>query len=149
MPQIPTSDHPFQTKKKHTAEAPLPQDTAHVLGVLASLFTHIPSETPARIRLLAKFVEGDYEKADQLLDIRDGARARLRATEKEIGAEKVELEASGEAPGKEEEDLWYLRRLDGGLFTLQTVDYILAWVVMGDDGVGGWCSFGACEGGEG
>ncbi|KAL1699006.1 Catenin-beta-like protein [Schizophyllum commune] len=125
-----------KTKKKHTAaEAPLPQDTAHVLGVLNSLFTHIPSETPARIRLLAKFVEGEYEKADRLLDIRDGARARLRATEKEIDAEKVELEASGEAPGKEEEDLWYLRRLDGGLFTLQTVDYILAWVVMEDDGI--------------
>ncbi len=32
-------------------------------------------------------------------------------------------------------DLWYLRRLDGGLFTLQTVDYILAWIVMEDDGV--------------
>lgn len=34
-----------------------------------------------------------------------------------------------------EEDLWYLRRLDGGLFTMQTVDYILAWVAMEDDGV--------------
>ena len=33
------------------------------------------------------------------------------------------------------EDLWYLRRLDGGLFTLQTVDYILAWIAMEDDGV--------------
>ncbi len=33
------------------------------------------------------------------------------------------------------QDFWYLRRLDGGLFTLQTVDYILAWIVMEDDGV--------------
>lgn len=33
------------------------------------------------------------------------------------------------------EDVWYLRRLDNGLFTLQTVDYILAWIVMEDDGV--------------
>ena len=33
------------------------------------------------------------------------------------------------------EDLWYLRRLDGGLYTLQTIDYILAWIVMEDDGV--------------
>ncbi|TRM67789.1 Catenin-beta-like protein [Schizophyllum amplum] len=122
-------------KKKHAAEAPLPQDTAHVLGILASLFTHIPSETPARIRLLAKFVESEYEKADRLLDIRDGAAARLRATEKEIGVERVELEATGEKPGKEEEETWYLRRLDGGLFTLQTVDYILAWIAMEDDGV--------------
>lgn len=37
--------------------------------------------------------------------------------------------------GPEDEDLFYLRRLDGGLFTLQTLDYILAWVAMEDDGV--------------
>lgn len=42
----------------------------------------------------------------------------------------------GERPGEDEEALWYLRRLDGGLFTLQTVDYILAWLTMEDDGVG-------------
>lgn len=35
----------------------------------------------------------------------------------------------------EDQDLWYLRRLDGGLFTLQTVDYILGWIIMEDDGV--------------
>jgi hypothetical protein len=35
----------------------------------------------------------------------------------------------------EVEDTFYIRRLDGGLFTLQTVDYILAWLIMEDDGV--------------
>jgi len=35
----------------------------------------------------------------------------------------------------EVEDTFYIRRLDGGLFTLQTVDYILAWLMMEDDGV--------------
>jgi beta-catenin-like protein 1 len=39
------------------------------------------------------------------------------------------------ANGPEEEVLFYLRRLDGGLFTLQTLDYILAWIAMEDDGV--------------
>lgn len=43
--------------------------------------------------------------------------------------------ADGETLGAEEESLWYLRRLDGGLFTLQTVDYIIAWITMEDDGV--------------
>jgi hypothetical protein len=42
---------------------------------------------------------------------------------------------SGETSTEEDQDLWYLRRLDGGLFTLQTVDYILAWIIMEDDGV--------------
>lgn len=43
--------------------------------------------------------------------------------------------ADEELTTSEEEDAWYLRRLDGGLFTLQTVDYILAWLAMEDDGV--------------
>jgi beta-catenin-like protein 1 len=55
--------------------------------------------------------------------------------EQEIdGEKKAQLEA-GEKIGVEEEDAWYMRRLDGGLYTLQTVDYILAWIVMEDDGV--------------
>lgn len=33
------------------------------------------------------------------------------------------------------EDSFYIRRLENGLFTLQTVDYILAWLLMEDDGV--------------
>jgi beta-catenin-like protein 1 len=45
-----------------------------------------------------------------------------------------ELLAEGEDVDAEE-DGWYLRRLDAGLFTLQNVDYILAWVSMEDDGV--------------
>ena len=43
--------------------------------------------------------------------------------------------AEGEEIGEVDEDRWYLRRLDEGLYTLQTVDYILAWVCMEDDGV--------------
>lgn len=46
-----------------------------------------------------------------------------------------ELAEEGSEVSSEEEDAWYLRRLDGGLFTLQTVDYILAWIAMEDDGV--------------
>ena len=49
------------------------------------------------------------------------------------------MTAEGEKPGEGEEALWYLRRLDGGFFTLQTVDYILAWLTMEDDGVGHIC----------
>lgn len=45
------------------------------------------------------------------------------------------LLADGDDIGPDEEDMWYLRRLDGGLFVLQTVDYILAWIAMEDDGV--------------
>jgi beta-catenin-like protein 1 len=55
--------------------------------------------------------------------------------EREIDAEKEALLRAANEVGSEEEDAWYLRRLDGGLYTLQTVDYILAWIIMEDDGV--------------
>jgi beta-catenin-like protein 1 len=81
-------------------------------------------------------VENNYEKTDKLLDIRTSAQARLAVTDQEIDAEKGALLKAGEEIRAEEEDAWYLRRLDGGFYTLQTVDYILAWIVMEDDGVG-------------
>ena len=127
-----------QNSKKPTSGAPpTSEDAGHVLGILSSLFTNIPSETPARLRLLTKFVENNYEKADKLLEIRDSAHNRLTAVDAEIEKERKALMANGDEIGVEEEDTWYLRRLDGGLFTLQTVDYILAWICMEDDGVSG------------
>ncbi|CAK5275538.1 unnamed protein product [Mycena citricolor] len=126
-----------QMKKQKSGAAPASEDVSHSLGILSSLFSNLPSDSTARIRLLAKFVEKNYEKVDKLLEIRDGATGRLKVVEKEIAAERDELLADGEEIGADEEDTWYLRKLDGGLFTLQTVDYILAWIAMEDDGVRG------------
>jgi len=123
--------------------------------MLSSLFSNLASDSPARIRLLAKFVEANYEKVDKLLEIRDTAQNLLRTVDADINKEKKvlsiqsrrivisehleqELEKEGEDIS-EEEDTWYLRRLNGGLFVLQTVDYILAWITMEDDGVS--CKF--------
>ncbi|KAA1466407.1 DUF1716-domain-containing protein [Dentipellis sp. KUC8613] len=123
-----------KTSKKHKNPAPpASEDLTHVLGILSSLFSNLPSDSPARIRLLTKFVEGNYEKTDKLLDIRESAQARLKVTDKEIEAEKALADLDDVED--EEEDGWYLRRLEGGLYTLQTVDYILAWIVMEDDGI--------------
>jgi beta-catenin-like protein 1 len=60
---------------------------------------------------------------------------RLKGAENEIESERKELKEAEEDIGEEEEDAWYLRRLEGGLFTLQSVDYILGWICMEDDGV--------------
>jgi beta-catenin-like protein 1 len=45
------------------------------------------------------------------------------------------MQRKGEEIGEEEDDEWYSRKLEGGLFTLQIVDYILGWICMEDDGV--------------
>ena len=64
------------------------------MGIVSSLFTNLASDTPARIRLLAKFVENTYEKTDKVLEIRDSAQARLKEVEKEIESEKKACRAS-------------------------------------------------------
>ena len=73
------------SKKQHKT---LPEDTSHTLGIVSSLFSNLASDSPARIRLLAKFVENTYEKVDKLLEIRDAAQGRLKQVEKEIEDEK-------------------------------------------------------------
>jgi len=121
-----------KSKKQKANAAPGSEDTSHILGVISSLLSNLPSDTPARIRLLAKFVENGYEKVDRVIEIRDTARSQLHTIEREIERERKDLDAE---ELEEMEDVWYLRRLDGGLFVLQTVDYILAWVAMEDDGI--------------
>jgi len=82
-------------------------------------------------------VEEDYEKVDKLIELRDNARKRLNLTEAEVEADRQAILASegDEGLASDAEDAFYIRRLDGGLFTLQTVDYILGWLIMEDDGI--------------
>ncbi|OCB84372.1 DUF1716-domain-containing protein [Sanghuangporus baumii] len=124
-------------KGKSNPSSAISDSTAHILGILSSLFTNLPSDSPPRMRVLAKFVENTYEKVDRLLDLREGAVSRLKAIDKEIENERRQMKEDGEEIGEVEEDRWYLQRLDGGLYTLQTVDYVLAWVCMEDDGARG------------
>jgi hypothetical protein len=81
---------PLQTVKKHKTGTvpPTSEDTSHILGIFSSLFSNLASDSPARIRLLAKFVENNYEKVDKLLEIRDNAQNLLRVVDAEIEEEK-------------------------------------------------------------
>lgn len=124
-----------KAKDKAAAAVSAVEDTSHALGITASLFTNLATDSPSRVRVLAKFVEGTYEKTDKLLDLRSTAAARLATVEREIAQERKVMEMEGETPGPDEEGAWFLRRLDGGLYTLQTVDYILAWLLYEDDGI--------------
>ena len=54
-------------------------------------YSDLGSESPARIRLLAKFVGNTYEKADKLFEMREAAQGRLREVEEGIEVEKVRL----------------------------------------------------------
>ncbi|KAI9734402.1 MAG: hypothetical protein M1834_002509 [Cirrosporium novae-zelandiae] len=105
--------------------------TEHLLGIFSSLLRSLPGGSAARIRTLAKFVEKDYEKIAKLMKLRRDYASKISTVEVKIKSERATLSS------QEQEDLadeWLSRRLDAGLFSLQTVDIILAWLIAEDDG---------------
>ena len=51
------------------------------------------------------------------------------------GPQELVAEEGDDAITEDMEELYYTERLDGGLFALQSTDYILAWLAIEDDGV--------------
>ncbi|EFX04650.1 duf1716 domain containing protein [Grosmannia clavigera kw1407] len=94
----------------------------HLVNIFASMLRLLAAESAERIRLLAKFVEKDYAKVERLLSLRQEYSDRVTAAEQRFG----------DGNGDEAERL--AQRLDAGLFTRQTIDVILAWLVAEDDG---------------
>ncbi|KAJ4390454.1 hypothetical protein N0V85_007203 [Neurospora sp. IMI 360204] len=124
-------------KKKGKATTISKQDTEHLLGIFASMLRHLPASSPTatdettgaeRIRLLAKFVEKDYSKTSKLIRLRREYSARVNQVDEAIKAE------AASNPDEFDEDEAFSRRLDAGLFCLQTIDVILAWLIAEDDG---------------
>ena len=107
------------------------QSTEHILGLIASLLRRLPGESAPRIRTLAKFMEKDYEKIQKLVQVRREYVSRLRPIEAQIAEERSRA-TSDDVELLEDE--WLSRRLDNGLFCLQTADMILAWLVAEDEG---------------
>ncbi|KAF2753137.1 DUF1716 domain protein [Pseudovirgaria hyperparasitica] len=103
----------------------------HLLGIFSSLLKSLPGSSAQRIRTLAKFMEKDYEKISKTIVLRRDYATRLAAVDQRIKREQTNLDL---ADREAMEDEWFSRRLDAGLFCLQTVDVILAWLVAEDDG---------------
>ena len=103
----------------------------HLLGIFSSLLRLLPGQSASRIRTLAKFVEKDYEKIGRLMQLRREHARRVNRVEQEIEAEEKEM-STEEREERAAESL--SRRFDAGLFSLQTLDVILAWLVAEDDG---------------
>ncbi|KAH9429174.1 hypothetical protein MCOR02_010582 [Pyricularia oryzae] len=98
-----------------------PKVVEHLISIFACMLRLLPTDSAERIRTLAKFVEKDYEKTERLVLLRREYAGRVAAVD---------------AAGMDEldEDERFSRRLDAGLFVLQSIDVILAWLVAEDDG---------------
>ncbi|KAH4923779.1 hypothetical protein HBI79_164850 [Parastagonospora nodorum] len=116
----------FMKTKKHD-----PEQTEHILGIFASLLRSLPGNSDARFRLLAKFLEKNYEKINKLVALRRDYASRVAAFDDKLADRKRGL-------SKEEQDELELEnvatRLSEGLYCLERIDAILAWLVAEDDG---------------
>jgi beta-catenin-like protein 1 len=122
-----------EKKSKAAEDAAIDKSmTEHFLGIFAALLRRLPGNSDPRLRLLAKFIEKDYEKIDRLVDIRQKTLPRLQAVENRV---VQEAKGMGEEEKEDLEAEWLSQRLDAGLYTVQTVDTILAWLCAEDDGV--------------
>ncbi|KAI0449259.1 Catenin-beta-like protein [Xylaria acuta] len=106
----------------------------HLIGIFASMLRLLPADSAERIRLLAKFVEKDYEKIEKLVKLRQESAARVNAVDQAIRVEQAQISAEEREDAADE---WFSRRLDAGLFSLQTLDTVLAWLVAEDSGAKG------------
>lgn len=107
------------------------QTSEHLISIFNSMLRLLPANSAERIRTLAKFVEKDYEKAAKLVKLRREYASRLAIANDAIRTEQSRMSA------QEREDMadeWFSRRLDAGLFSLQTIDVVLAWLVAEDGG---------------
>ncbi|KAL8675204.1 MAG: hypothetical protein Q9168_000457 [Polycauliona sp. 1 TL-2023] len=101
-------------------------------GILSSMLRSLPGDSEERIRLLAKFVEKDYEKIDRTMKIRREYASKVAAVDQDIQHEKFRLSSTQEREDRADE--WLSRRMDAGLYALQTADVVLAWLVAEDEG---------------
>lgn len=101
----------------------------HLVSLFANMLRRFPAESGERIRTLAKFVEKNYEKTAKLVNLFQDYEARVSAGLRQA---KVNLPQGGD--GKEHNYEILAARLDNGLFTLQLIAVILAWLAAEDKG---------------
>ncbi|CAH1966004.1 unnamed protein product [Acanthoscelides obtectus] len=85
----------------------------HVCSIIASMLRNCKGSQ--RQRLISKFTENDHEKVDRLLELHFKYLEKVDAIDSALNEEETE----------DDDDSIYLKRLEGGLFTLQLVDYII------------------------
>ena len=113
---------PARNKRAGASSEEHEERTISILASLLKNVTNINNASKQRERILIKFTENDHEKVDRLMELHDKYLGKVQASDVELDDEIRTLEGT-EAELSEEEI--YLKRLEGGLFTLQLVDYMI------------------------
>lgn len=114
----------MKTPKTNKKAGPNHQDMEeHIISIISSMMKN--TNGSQRQRLLSKFSENDHEKVDRLVELHFKYFRKLKDVEEKIDKEKQKIKSQGERVDDEMEELFYLRKLENGLFTLQQIDYIM------------------------
>ncbi len=101
----------------------------HFVSIFANMLRRFPTESGERIRTLAKFVEKSYEKTAKLVKLFQDYEARVSA-----GMLQAKINLPQDSSDEEQKYEILAARLDNGLFTLQLIAVVLAWLVAEDKG---------------
>lgn len=106
----------------------------HVSSIISSMLRN--TKGGQKQRLLSKFIENDFEKVDRLMELHLKYLEKVENIDKEI-EDRKKFKRPGENEEDDDEDdeeANYLKRLSGGLFTLQLIDYVILEIAISPDG---------------
>uniref|UniRef100_A0A182Q491 Beta-catenin-like protein 1 N-terminal domain-containing protein n=1 Tax=Anopheles farauti TaxID=69004 RepID=A0A182Q491_9DIPT len=95
----------------------------HVVSIIASMLRNCKGSQ--RQRLLSKFTENEFEKVERLMELHRKYLDKVEAMDREIDQHTNEDD-------EQDDDMVYVKRLSGGLFTLQLVDYVILEICCTD-----------------
>uniref|UniRef100_A0A182N491 Beta-catenin-like protein 1 N-terminal domain-containing protein n=1 Tax=Anopheles dirus TaxID=7168 RepID=A0A182N491_9DIPT len=97
----------------------------HIVSIIASMLRNCKGSQ--RQRLLSKFTENEFEKVERLMELHRKYLDKVEAMDREIDQQ---MHANEEE--EQDDDMLYVKRLSGGLFTLQLVDYVILEICCTD-----------------
>ncbi|KAJ8041931.1 Beta-catenin-like protein 1 [Holothuria leucospilota] len=113
----------MKTPKKQKKGPSEMEHEEHVCAIISALLRNCTGTH--RQRLVGKFTEADHAKVDRLIELHFKYMDRVQVVDNRIEKEKQLRLKEGDIIDDNQEDEYFMRRLDAGLFTLQLVDFII------------------------
>jgi len=115
------------------------QKKERILSIIVSLFQF--SKGQSRLRLLAKFVDDDYEKVDRIVELHFEYFSKVQNAIQKIEQRKKEIIENDEEIDDEKQLEFDSMKLDGGFLSLQFIDLIILYICTYEDDITVFISF--------
>jgi beta-catenin-like protein 1 len=110
------------------------QDDEHLCSIIASLFKMLHNVDQGKLwaRVLNKFREENLEKVERLMELYEKYLLKYKKSKAHIEDERQRLLDEGEEIDSEEEENFFLEKLDAGFATLQHIVFLIATISQAD-----------------